>query len=281
MRQRSITAFFFAIAMLFGVYGGKVPFFILFSVITAGCAWELSGLLLADEGGKTLRRVLSTLFTLFPFVWIGGYLLDLYSLDNVQHFSIFILFTLIPSTIFLVELFHTSKQPFQNVGLSCLSLLYIGIPYTLLAYIAMGKHQNIAEYSPHRVWGLLWLVWTNDSFAYIIGSRIGKTKLFERISPNKTWEGTIGGAIGAIIMAWALSLYFSDFTMVEWVSLALVAAIFGTMGDLVESMMKRSLGVKDSGSLLPGHGGMLDRFDAFIFAIPFYFIVLGILSMLT
>ena len=145
----------------------------------------------------------------------------------------------------------------------------------------MGKHQNIAEYSPHRVWGLLWLVWTNDSFAYIIGSRIGKTKLFERISPNKTWEGTIGGAIGAIIMAWVLSLYFSDFTMVEWVSLALVAAIFGTMGDLVESMMKRSLGVKDSGSLLPGHGGMLDRFDAFIFAIPFYFIVLGILSMLT
>jgi phosphatidate cytidylyltransferase len=279
MRQRSITAFFFAIAMLCGVYGGKVPFFILFSIITAGCAWELSGLLLADESGKPLRRVLNTLFTLFPFVCIGGSLLDLYSLDFTLTLGLCLLFILMPSVIFLVELFHQSKRPFQNAGLSFLSLLYIGIPYTLLTYIAMGMHQDTAGYSPHRVWGLLWLVWTNDSFAYIIGSRMGKTKLFERISPNKTWEGTIGGAICAIIMAWVLSLYFSDFSGIEWVALALVAAIFGTLGDLVESMMKRSLGVKDSGDLLPGHGGMLDRFDAFMFALPFYFVVLNLLSI--
>jgi phosphatidate cytidylyltransferase len=124
-------------------------------------------------------------------------------------------------------------------------------------------------YHPALVFGLLLLVWASDSFAYLIGSRIGKTKLFPRISPGKTWEGTLGGILGAVTAAFVLHYLFpTELTLNTWLGLSLIAVVFGTLGDLIESMLKRSLNVKDSGNLMPGHGGMLDRFDAFMFFVP-------------
>ncbi len=114
--------------------------------------------------------------------------------------------------------------------------------------------------------------------AYFVGSQLGRRKLFERISPKKTWEGTIGGGLCTVLIAWGLSFLIDDFTVTQWIALGAVAAVFGTLGDLVESMLKRSVGVKDSGNLLPGHGGLLDRFDAFIFALPFYWLTLMLLK---
>ena len=113
------------------------------------------------------------------------------------------------------------------------------------------------------------MTWANDTGAYLIGSQIGRTKLFPRISPKKTWEGSAGGVLVTFLAGYLLSRIFSDISLVDWCVLAGIVSIFGSLGDLVESMLKRSLQIKDSGNLLPGHGGFLDRFDAFIFLLPF------------
>ena len=111
--------------------------------------------------------------------------------------------------------------------------------------------------------------WVNDSGAYVVGSLIGKTPLYPRISPNKTWEGTLGGVFFCLVTGYIFSLYYTMLSTVDWMVLGAITAIFGSLGDLIESMLKRSVDKKDSGNLLPGHGGMLDRFDAFIFLLPF------------
>ena len=124
--------------------------------------------------------------------------------------------------------------------------------------------------------GYLLLLWLNDTGAYFVGSLVGKHKLFERISPGKTWEGSAGGALFALATAWGLSMLFIQLTTMHWLILAIIVVISGTIGDLVESMLKRSLGIKDSGNILPGHGGMLDRFDAVLISAPFVFVYLAL-----
>ncbi|MEO0775984.1 MAG: phosphatidate cytidylyltransferase, partial [Bacteroidota bacterium] len=121
----------------------------------------------------------------------------------------------------------------------------------------------------NTVFGLLLLTWSNDTAAYLVGSRIGKTPLFPRISPKKTWEGSLGGVVITFLIAFLISQWFREHSTKQWLVLAGIVAIFGSTGDLVESMLKRSENIKDSGNLLPGHGGVLDRFDAFIFLLPF------------
>jgi len=267
MKQRAITAVFFAIAMIGGVYGGLIPFRILSLLIAAGCLWELMSLLLPEEDGKSFRQIIGLIWGLAPFV-------AALALDGVSIISIIVVPAFI-SLLLLIELFGRSASPFSNVGAYLLGIFYISVPLLLLQSVAWKSGFG---YAPNRVFGLLWLVWTNDTLAYLIGSKIGRTKLFSRISPNKTWEGTLGGIVCTVGMAWLLSQYFDDYSVVQWLVLAAVVGVFGTLGDLVESMLKRSIGVKDSGSLLPGHGGLLDRFDAFLFVLPFAWLALGILE---
>jgi phosphatidate cytidylyltransferase len=128
------------------------------------------------------------------------------------------------------------------------------------------------------VLGFLVILWLNDTGAYFVGSLIGKHKLFERISPGKTWEGSAGGAVFALLTAWGLSFIFKQLDALQWIFLAILIVISGTLGDLVESMLKRSLGIKDSGTILPGHGGLLDRFDAVFLSAPFVFVYLAFIS---
>lgn len=280
MRQRTITAVFFTLVMLGGIYGGKYTFFILFGLVTIGCAWELLGLLLRqEERFIALRRIAGTIPALLVYLSIGGNALEI--IPN----NLLIAPLIVPALLFagwsLLEMYLASKNPFGNVGAYFLTLAYIGIPVGVLTIIALqpagwcmvGEHPS-AAYMPNRVLGLLLLVWTNDTGAYLFGRAFGKHKLFERISPKKTWEGTIGGGIFAVLVAYGLSFVIHDFTLRQWLALSIVAAIGSNLGDLVESMLKRSVGVKDSGTLLPGHGGLLDRFDAFIFCLPFYWLVL-------
>ena len=274
MLQRTITAVIFGAAMLGGVFGGKYSFFILFAVVTAGCLWELTGLLFAGQNHLRLRRIAGTAWPLAPYLLIGGGALDI--LDGSFIFPGMILIILSAAVFLLLELFLNAEKPFTNVGYFLIGMFYISLPFTLLTFLSVpgGEFFGSGEYEPWRVFGLLLLVWTNDSLAYIVGSRIGKRKMFERVSPKKTWEGFIGGGLFAMLAAWGFSQYLDAYTTSQWLALAVVAVVFGTLGDLVESMMKRSLNIKDSGNLLPGHGGLLDRFDAFVFAIPFYWIAL-------
>ena len=137
-------------------------------------------------------------------------------------------------------------------------------------------HNN--EVRPNIFMGILVLIWINDSFAYFTGKRFGKNKLFPRISPGKTWEGTIGGALFTLALSYVVFLAFNDFSFEKWAGIAFIVAVFGTIGDLVESMLKRSKGVKDSGSIMPGHGGALDRFDSFIFVLPFIWLFINLME---
>lgn len=282
MKQRTITAVVFAMAMLGGVFGGATTFFILFALITAGSLWEFMGLLFAAEGNHLrLRKVLGTVLGVLPFLMLGSFVLGLMNADSETLYAWNAVFIIMPFAflalvflLFILELFLHSERPFANIGHFLLGLVYVGLPFALLAYISIGPDD---QYAPLRVFGLLLLTWANDTMAYLVGSRIGKRPFFSRISPKKTWEGTLGGIAFTFFAGWLLAQWIGDFTFPEWMLLAGCVAVFGTLGDLVESMLKRSIHIKDSGSLLPGHGGLLDRFDSFIFVLPFAWLALMIL----
>ncbi|MCB0675374.1 MAG: phosphatidate cytidylyltransferase, partial [Saprospiraceae bacterium] len=171
---------------------------------------------------------------------------------------------LILSGLFILELFAAAPRPFDNVARLALVIAYIGLPIALLDWIAFRG----GSYDLTLPLGLLLLTWISDTAAYLVGSRFGRRLLFPRISPKKTWEGTVGGGLLTIGLSLLFAELLGELSSGQWAVLALLVVIFGSLGDLVESMLKRSRGVKDSGTLLPGHGGVLDRFDAFIFLLP-------------
>ena len=267
MVKRLITAIFFVVAVLGGLYGGRYSFVALFAIITALCLWEFLTLVL-DERGKRrdfLRILIGMVFGMMPFAVVS--LLKLGVLKSPQDFVLYTSLLVFPLLFlfFVYELFTGSNKPFHNVAFVILAMVYIGTPFALVDFIAFqGEHFFV-----NTICGLLLLTWTNDTGAYVIGSKIGKTPLFPRISPKKTWEGSIGGVLVTLAVAFALSYLFRELDLTDWMVLGGIVAVFGSMGDLVESMLKRSMQIKDSGGLLPGHGGFLDRFDAFIFLVPF------------
>jgi len=180
------------------------------------------------------------------------------------------------SIFFLGELFRNKEKSIVNISLTIAGLFYVLGPFAFLTCmypyesdpIDLGKEPKYF-YSPLIILGFFFLMWSNDTFAYLVGRAIGRTKLWERISPKKTWEGFIGGLLLTQGIAYVLSIYFTELALVHWMVIGGIVSIFGTLGDLVESMFKRSLGVKDSGGILPGHGGILDRFDGVLLSAPF------------
>lgn len=275
LKTRTITGLIFGAVMILGCWYSIITCTILFLLITALCLWELSGHVLKQDGTALvngLRR--------FSFIAIGCYFpvwiaLELVFKQTMFH-SIPFFFPMFAFLLFLLELFGKSAKPFDNLAFMFLGLIYIGLPFSLLIWMVSTPFEEAGN---HFILAVLFMVWASDVFAYLLGSKIGKNKMFPRISPNKTWEGTLSGVAGAILTGYLCSLLFKglDFGLPFWIGLAFICTIFGILGDLVESMLKRSLGIKDSGNLLPGHGGFLDRFDAFIFVIPFVFTYVWIL----
>jgi phosphatidate cytidylyltransferase len=177
--------------------------------------------------------------------------------------------------VFVLALFSGSSNPFSDIGLTLTGILYIALPFGLLNYFYLPS-LFLNEVNYGVLLGFFLILWLNDTAAYLVGSAIGKHHLFARISPKKTWEGSIGGALFALIAAWLLSDYFEVLVLWQWLAIALIIVVFGTLGDLVESMLKRSLGIKDSGNILPGHGGLLDRFDAVLLSAPVVFVFIAV-----
>jgi phosphatidate cytidylyltransferase len=169
--------------------------------------------------------------------------------------------------IALAELYRKKKQPFENIGIVITGLVYLVVPMLLLNYMIEFNRETLTITNFWPVLTIFILVWCSDTFAYLVGRQIGKHKLFERISPKKSWEGFFGGMLFSVI-AGIIIAYFIDESYIQYGVYGLVISTFGTIGDLVESMLKRSLKIKDSGNILPGHGGILDRFDAVLFVIP-------------
>lgn len=166
--------------------------------------------------------------------------------------------------VFFTELYRNLKNPFSNIAFTLLGIVYIAIPFSLVNMVSFVGN----TYHWQIIIGYFLLLWTSDTMAYFSGKYFGKNKLFERISPKKTWEGTIGAMICTIGMALLVSNYFTMLSPTNWIVMAVITVAFGGMADLVESLLKRSFDIKDSGTMLPGHGGFLDRFDGLLLSIP-------------
>ena len=264
--RRASTAVIFVVVMLGGLYAGRYSFIALFALIAALCLWEFFNMVLVKfKRRDKIRMFLGIAFGLTPILLAT--LLQMNLVKNQEQFIIATSLLFFPFIFlaFIYELYTASSSPFLNIAFLVLGMVYIGAPFALLDFVAFEGEKFYAN----TVFGLLLLTWSNDTFAYLVGSQIGKNKLFPRISPGKTWEGAIGGGLITLALSLLLSYFFDEQAATVWLALGLIVVIFGTLGDLVESMLKRSVGVKDSGSLLPGHGGVLDRFDAFIFVLPF------------
>jgi len=180
---------------------------------------------------------------------------------------------LLPPVIFIRELYTHTLKPFTNISYTLLGAIYICAPLFMFYMFGFQSSSGMAEsYNGLNILGYFFILWGTDIGAYFIGKNFGKHKFFERISPKKTWEGFFGGVITGLITAYVISLYINSFTTADWMITGILIIIFGSLGDLVESMLKRSLHVKDSGTLLPGHGGVLDRFDGLFISAPFVFV---------
>jgi phosphatidate cytidylyltransferase len=185
--------------------------------------------------------------------------------------------------IMVLELYRKQEKPFDSLAHTFFSVLYSALPFSMFPFAAFSRtglnsiipHSGIV-FSPGIVIGFFLLIWANDTGAYLTGMSFGRTKLMERISPKKTWEGFIGGMIIAALVAWFLSGWLGVVDNIHWVIISLIVSVAGTYGDLVESMLKRSTGVKDSGTILPGHGGFLDRFDSAIISFPLVYLFISL-----
>ncbi len=180
--------------------------------------------------------------------------------------------------LFVIELYRKSTMPLTNVAWAVAGIVYVAVPFALLAALLGG---NIpcggSVYRPLIVLSVIFIVWANDVGAYLVGRTFGRHKLFERISPNKSWEGFWGGVVSAVVVG-VLVGWLQCVSLLLWAGAGVVIAVSGVYGDLVESMLKRSVNLKDSGQVIPGHGGVLDRFDALLMAVPFVFVYLFIFT---
>ena len=194
----------------------------------------------------------------------------------------FIFLGLIPLllSIFIIELYRNQNKPLHNIAFTLLGLLYVALPFSLLNYIVLSYSSYRIGYQSHLLIGFFALAWANDSGAYAFGVSIGKNKLFPKISPKKSWEGLIGGFFTTALVAWLISMIFPEVSLFHWFVIAFITAVMSVFGDLVESMFKRSIGTKDSGKFLPGHGGVLDRFDGILFAAPVVFVYLEMMMLI-
>lgn len=183
---------------------------------------------------------------------------------------------LIPAVIgiFVIEMYRKKAYPFQNIAYTIFGLLYVSGPFISLLFTAFPKTPG--QYAPGAALGFFILLWSQDSGAYVLGMLMGRNPLFRRISPRKTVEGLIGGIALSMLAASILARFIPLLNLSQWLIAALLVAVFSTLGDLAESMLKRSADIKDSGNILPGHGGILDRFDGLLFAAPVFYYYLNI-----
>ena len=278
---RALTAVVFAVVLIGGLILHPLSYFLLVLVILIGSLREFYTI--SKPMFKKDRKRSGFYMNLILFVSVVSAIIS--ALITFNHISRNWIFSipLFVAPVFYMELVLRSKKPFRNIGLNLVALYYITLPLALSMFLAnIGGH-----FSGAVLLGIFFIIWANDTGAYIIGSLIGKNKLIPHVSPNKTIEGFVGGGLFCFLIAYCNVSLFSRFSYMSsmhmiqpavWYLIAGVVFIFATMGDLVESLLKRSLEIKDSGSILPGHGGFLDRFDAFLFVLPFVVAIIEIFN---
>ena len=259
---RALTGIIFVVVLISAIYIHPIFFLILFCIITGLTLWEFGGLVKHYENAN-LQRTVNVLGGVYLFIATFVYANGLTDGKIFLPYLLFIMLTMI------AELYYKAPNPINNWAFTLFAQVYCAGSFSILNFIgAEPGTPGVMSYTPLFIMAIFIFVWLDDTGAYLVGSFIGKHKLFERISPKKSWEGSIGGGVVAIGVSFILAHYFPFMSMIEWAGLALAVVIFGTWGDLTESLLKRQLHVKDSGTILPGHGGMLDRFDSSLMAIP-------------
>ncbi|PVX49875.1 phosphatidate cytidylyltransferase [Balneicella halophila] len=261
--KRIVFGLLFSITIILSVLFYKETFFAVFFLI----------LLLAMREFYLIAKLAGAM----PLSWLGiitgatvfssGYM---HSSFKDAYWMYFIILEL--SLVLICEIFRETKTTVLNIGSLFSGILYIALPLTIIQYLFY------IEYNPYLILSIFFIIWANDSGAYIIGSLFGKHKLAPKISPNKTWEGAIGGALSSLTLGYFLPEKLLNFPIYERLILVIVIIVFSTLGDLFQSKLKRSVNIKDSGKILPGHGGILDRIDSMLFAFPAVFVYLGIIG---
>lgn len=258
LTQRIITGLLGSAGIIFGVVFSEWTYFAIFFFICVMALREFYALTLLD--GLLPQKAFGTIsgmviFCLSFFIERG----------DISYRYYFLIFPLV-SCVYMIKLYKKfERKPFTNIAYTFLGIFYVAVPFALLNIAAFENGQ----YNFEIIWGCLFILWATDTGAYFAGTFFGKRKLFERISPKKSWEGALGGAALAMAFAYGLSTFFHTLALWQWMCVGVIIVVGGIFGDLVESLLKRSIEIKDSGDALPGHGGFLDRFDGLLISAPF------------
>lgn len=284
---RTITSIFF-VATILTCFLEPIAMVFLFTVVTGMTMWEYTGLVNDNINDTRVNRFISTAAGVFLFLAVAAFCCDLSSA------VVFIPYLLTIVYLFVSELYTGNKNAINDWAYTMLGQMYIALPMSMINVLAFRNMDGAPVFYYIAPLCVFVFLWVNDAGAYCVGSLLGKHKLFPRISPGKSWEGSIGGGILVMLVAALVGWienngYFpganpeepaAAFTILQWVGMGLVVVFFGTWGDLVESLFKRTIGIKDSGNILPGHGGMLDRFDSTLMAFPACVIYTYILQLI-
>ena len=263
--KRSISGIIYIVIVAASILFGQISFSLFMLFLSLLGLWEYANL-----RPNTFTSTSDKISLLINGLLLASVLLliEFGVLEN-KHLIFIIIIVLF---IIIKELILSPNKALKKIAESIFGLIYVSIPFMLM----VGFHQTQSTRFPELLIGFFIILWFNDVFAYVVGSLIGKTKLYEKISPKKTWEGTLGGTVLSIFAAYLLSCIFLSLNLTNWLVIGLLISIFATLGDLTESMFKRQAGVKDSGNIMPGHGGVLDRFDGLLMAAPAIYVYLTI-----
>lgn len=257
---RTITGAVLVLVMLTAVIFSEYSYALLFLFILIGAITEFSGLFKQSpvKPNVWLSYIVSVALFATTFFSAKGIIETRYLLGILPLFLV----------IMAAELYHKKEKPVENISIIVFSIIYLAVPLSMINFLVFPESIFGAGYSPKLLVALFALIWIYDSGAYLVGVSIGRHRLFERISPKKSWEGAIGGTLTAILASWFISGFVPEIQLIHWIALSILIVVSSTFGDLTESMFKRYFGIKDSGNILPGHGGLLDRFDSLFFAAP-------------
>ena len=273
--RRTLTGIFIVIFVLGGFWLHPVSFFFTGLILLLGTQYEYYLLI---RGTGVRPQMITGLFT-----GLTAYCISTLVASGIIGRSWFLVFIPLISVIMVIELYRKQDKPFDSLAHTFFSVLYTALPFSLFPFSAFShsgldsilSHGNIV-FSPGIVIGFFLLLWANDTGAYLTGISFGHHRLMERISPKKSWEGFFGGVLITAVVAWLLSGWLGVINTRGWIVVSVIVSITGTYGDLIESMLKRSLGVKDSGNIMPGHGGFLDRFDSVVISFPMIYLYISL-----
>lgn len=262
---RSLSGFLFVAIVVASILVSPYSFVVVFTVLSAWSVYEFHQLG-NHQKEVDINPVMPVIATVILSVTSFLYASEILTYPSFSFYGLFLI------VVFIAELYKKKENPFHNLAYVVMGQIYVALPFALLNFILY-----VGGYQPWVLLAVFATIWLNDTAAYLFGITFGKHRLFERVSPKKSWEGFFGGAMAALLSGFIFSKFIPEISLIQWFIFAEIVVIFGTFGDLLESLMKRTIHVKDSGNAIPGHGGLLDRFDSMLLVAPAIYIYLSFL----